>query len=166
MRSILPRSRIFGSLEIIEVYEFYDAPRLFACRNLSDQIFVSVWIDEDDLTETWLYVAVSRRRLEYIRSGGIDLYEAFKKAETETTFRVTIPRSDGISHVDPISCDDLTDDMLPNRGERLDFETRTLPVLGGTSSPHVVSAIDLEAHAAEVRNEEYDYGHSHDKTDR
>ena len=69
-RSYLPLTHL-GKLELIEVYEFYDQPILFSCRNASDAIFMGVFADEGDF-ETWLYIGVSLHRL--IRSGAIDLH--------------------------------------------------------------------------------------------
>jgi hypothetical protein len=48
----LPQSTILGRLKIIEVYEFYDIPRLFCCRNAAGQHYLVLSIDEDDLSLT------------------------------------------------------------------------------------------------------------------
>ena len=56
MMGYLPQSTHLGKLELIEVYEFYDQPILFSCRNASDAIFMGVFADEDDDFETWLYI--------------------------------------------------------------------------------------------------------------
>src|SRR5581483_6966129 len=100
-----------------EVYEFYDAPRLFVCRNLTDSQYLAVWIDDDDKTDTWLFVSISMRRFQEIRSGGIDLYDAFKCAETGYVFRVVAPRVDGISSVESVESANIDDESLPERDE-------------------------------------------------
>jgi len=69
------------------------------------------------------------RRFQEIRSGGIDLYDAFKCAETGYVFRVVAPRVDGISSVESVESANIDDESLPERGERLDLKTLTLPVL-------------------------------------
>ena len=55
----LPTDTSLGKLELIEVYAYYDRPVLFACRNEIDITYLVVLTDEDDASETWLYVAVS-----------------------------------------------------------------------------------------------------------
>jgi hypothetical protein len=46
--SLLPENTYLGRLKIIEVYEATDEPCLFACRNASGHIFLSVLIDETE----------------------------------------------------------------------------------------------------------------------
>jgi hypothetical protein len=120
MNAILPRTRLLGPLGLVEVYEYYDGPRLFACRSAAGQLYLAVWIDEDEATETWLYAALSPQRLEQIRGGAIDLHDAFRYAENGSVYRVVVPGTPGISQVDAIECSALAADMLPLPGERLD----------------------------------------------
>ena len=66
-----------GKLEIVEIYEYYDQPVLYSCKNASGHFYLVVAAAEDDQFLTWLCVAVSMERLNLIRSGKIDLYDAF-----------------------------------------------------------------------------------------
>ncbi len=43
--SFLPERTILGQLEIIEVYDFYDKPVLFSCKNKSGLIFIVLCVD-------------------------------------------------------------------------------------------------------------------------
>src|SRR5262245_16335363 len=81
----------------LEVYEFYDKPVLFACRNASDNIFLGVLATEEDEFETWLYVSLSRRRFTQVRADTIDLHDAFALAEDGIAFEVQIPLVDDSS---------------------------------------------------------------------
>jgi hypothetical protein len=129
--SFNPRVLHFGRLELVEVYEFYDRPLLVCCRNTVGALYLAVLIDEqDDSTETWLYIALSEDRLRQVRSGGIDLHDAFGAAEDGIAFEVTIPsdKSTPVT-VSPIPASDLTDEMLPLSGRFLNLPTATLPQL-------------------------------------
>ena len=132
---LLPESTYLGKLNILEVYEAYDEPCLFTCQNASGQIFLVVLIDENEDYKKWVYVALSQKRFEYVRSGGIDLHDSFKSAEDEYVHIVKVPffTEEGNSRVAIMSCEDLSEDMLPLSGEFIKIETQTLPVLSGES---------------------------------
>ena len=129
MMGYLPQSTHLGKLELIEVYEFYDQPILFSCRNASDAIFIGVFADEDDNFETWLYVGVSPHHFKQIRSGTIDLHDAFSEVEDGIIFQIKVPHNEQIPESMPISATQIPDDMLPLPGEFINLETPTLPEL-------------------------------------
>ena len=105
-----------GNLEIIEIYEYYDQPLLFSCQNAIGQKFLAVLIDETDTVETWLYVPVSENRLNEIRSGKIDLHDAFSKAEDNQVYRVCIPYDQNIqAKLLYVNVNNLSDDDLPSK---------------------------------------------------
>jgi hypothetical protein len=125
--SSLPKNTSLGQLEIIEVYEYYDQPLLFACQNASSVRYLVVLEDEDDDSETWLYATISPTRHQQIRSGGIDLYSAFKQAEDGFVFVVQTFHDESISSdFNLVSVDELTEEQLPEQGEALNLATETL----------------------------------------
>jgi len=125
--SVLPENTFLGNLEIIEIYEYFDRPLLFACKNTADSIFVVLHESETDTSDTWIYLTVSVQRLNHIRSGAMDLYSAFKKAETGFVWRVRMNRNE-IADVEivAVSVFQLHDDQLPDAGEALNLNTPTL----------------------------------------
>ncbi len=127
--NLLPNLTYLGILSIIEVYEAYDEPCLFACQNASGQIYIAVLIDENEDHKKWLYTALSKVRFEYIRSGGIDLHDGFRLAEDGIAHIVEIPFSEEKSTIEVISCVRLSENMLPFPGEFVRLETQTLPIL-------------------------------------
>jgi hypothetical protein len=88
--SFLPQNTDLGNLDTIEIYSYYNGPRLFSCRNSAGNIYFALWVDEEDDFDLWLYVAISQQRFEEIRSGKIDLQNAFLKAEDRFAFEVKI----------------------------------------------------------------------------
>ena len=86
-----------GRLEIIEIYDYYDQPILFACKNAAGHLHLVVAADENDQHETWLYVRVSAERLNLIRSGAIDLHDAFADPEDGRLFQVKFPYDNSTS---------------------------------------------------------------------
>ena len=132
MADILDISEL-GKLEIIEIYDYYDQPILFACKNAAGHLYLVVAADEDEQHETWLYAEVSLERLNLIRSGAIDLHDAFANPEDDCLFQVRLPYDDPTSpQIESIKANQVPEDMLPTRGESLDLETEMPPVLGNT----------------------------------
>ena len=133
-----------GSLEIIEIYDYYDQPILFACKNAAGHLYLVVAADENDHYETWLYVRVSAERLNLIRSGTIDLHDAFADSEDrhllQVKFSYNNPTSPQVQHLE---ANQIPEGMLPTRGECLDLETEMPPVLSNTE-PMLKNDQDLE----------------------
>ncbi|MBK6431242.1 MAG: DUF6575 domain-containing protein [Anaerolineae bacterium] len=119
-------------IELLETYEFYDRPLLFACRNKQGILFIAVLADENDTNETWLYVPLTDRRLSQIRAGLLDLHDAFEIAEDGEVLIVSVFHGDGrpIS-VDIIAANSIPQAWLPARGERLNLNPLQPPALNG-----------------------------------
>lgn len=118
----------FGNLNIIDIYEFYDKPLLVSCKNELGHIYFALLVDDHNNEEIWLYVGVSENRFNAIRSGIIDLHDAFRESESDF---VWIVKFQNFSFENPIIrkelCANLTDDILPIKGELLEIATDTLP---------------------------------------
>lgn len=119
-----------GKLEIVEVYEYYDQPVLYSCKNAMGHFYLVVAADEDGQYLTWLCAAVSTERLNRIRSGKVDLHDAFAHPESAYVVQVKVPYDEHASvQVDFIQSNLIPVDMLPVPGECLDLEIETLPAL-------------------------------------
>ena len=124
-----------GRLEIVETYEYYDQPILFSCKNAAGHLYLAVAADENDQYETWLYAGVSTERLNFIRSGTIDLHDAFADTEDGCLFQVRFPYdSQTISQIESVQSNQISEDMLPTPGECLDFETDIFPGLSNAKA--------------------------------
>lgn len=124
--SLLPQFTHLGNLEIFEIYEYYDQPCLFSCRNMAEHFFLAIWVDETSDFDRWLYAPISLLRLAYLKSGGIDLRSVFLNAEDNFVFDVEVFYENNHSNVTIIACSDLTDDLLPVEGEFLSYDSPTL----------------------------------------
>lgn len=101
------------------VYIRFDGPRLFSCLSDSGQLYLSVFVEEDESNETYIYVAVSPERLAAIQSGHISLREAFADPANGGLWKVT---SDGRwSWVES----PIDSNWLPHQDARLDIESPT-----------------------------------------
>ena len=118
-----------GVHKVIENYVHNDDPVLFSCKDSAGHLYLVI-VGENDQEKIWLRVGISKDRLNHIRSGGIDLRNAFTDAENGILFQIRIPHED---HTKPslevIRPNQIVEDMLPLPGERLGLKTDTLPPL-------------------------------------
>lgn len=122
--SLLPLNSDLGHLELVEIFEYYDFPRLFSCRNATGALFIAVSIEDTLDGRRWLYVPVSPERLASIKVGAIDLREAFSSPEDGHAFIVSISHS-GSCELERVEAKLIPDQYLPESGERLEIETAT-----------------------------------------
>ena len=128
---------MLGRLKIVETFEYYDQPVLFSCKNAAGRLYLVVAADENERNETWLYAGVSEERLKLIRSGLIDLHDAFADPEDGFLVREIVPYNNQTGlRTDFVQPDQISEDMLPIPGERLNLKTDTLPAL---SSPEEIA---------------------------
>jgi hypothetical protein len=109
----LPPSTILGNLKMMEVYVEFNGARLFSCRNQVGQIFLAVWVDEEEEFNLWLYALVSLQKLNSIRSGNIDLHDAFESTEDGFIYEVNLNCSNGLYEVKKVFCSEVEEECLP-----------------------------------------------------
>lgn len=117
-----------GRLEIVEIYDYYDQPVLFSCKDTEDNLYLVVAADENDQYETWLYAKVSVDRLNLIQSDKIDLHDAFADTEDGSVLQVKFPYDETPPLPDLVKSSQIPDDMLPDPGEYLDLKPKGPPL--------------------------------------
>jgi hypothetical protein len=75
-------------------------------------------LDEDELSQTWLYVAISLKRFQELSQGQLEIRDAYLKAEDNIVLKV-ITHQDGYDTVDLVYCTDIPEQWLPFAGEFL-----------------------------------------------
>lgn len=122
---------VLGPLEISEVFFEHDGPRLFVAQNRAGNLYLANCVDEDEdeYTETYLYVSVSRDRMNLVRSGYIPLRDVYTHAEDGFVYQITAEygETDPRNRLETIPADQIQDDWLPLIEARLEIETETLP---------------------------------------
>lgn len=116
-----------SELQIIETYEFYDRPLLYSCRDSLDHIYLALFVDHSDESETWMLAEASANRFERIRNGQIDLHEAFARPEAGFIYMVTEGNDGLIRGTEQLLSSRIDGSLLPDPGERLSLATG-LPV--------------------------------------
>ncbi|BAZ09637.1 hypothetical protein NIES4071_14470 [Calothrix sp. NIES-4071] len=121
--NFLPEKTVLGQLEIIEVYDFYDKPVLFSCKNKAGLIFVATFVDSSEYAEIWFYAPVSSSRFQRIVKGEVELRNIFVDTEDAFVYQVEIPykHNQGTTcHV--VYCNEILDRYLPDSGEVIQSE--------------------------------------------
>ena len=122
-----------GIHKVVENYVYNDNPALFSCKDSAGHLYL-ITVGEDDQHKTWFRVRISNERFNLIRSGGIDLRNAFIDNENGYLLRIKVPHNTPKqSSPEVIHPNEIPEDMLPFPGERLGLKTETLPALKGVS---------------------------------
>ena len=117
-----------GKLEIVEIFDYYDEPVLFSCKNVEGDLYLVVAADENDQYETWLYAQVSSDRLNLIQTDTIDLHDAFANTEDGRLLQVKFPYDKSGPESEFVQSDQVPDEMLPESGEYLNLQSEGLPI--------------------------------------
>jgi hypothetical protein len=129
----LPSDTVLGELSLEETLVFYDGPRVFSARSLTDQLYLVAWADEGPAADGWLYAAISSARLAMIRSGGLPLRAAFERPEG-AVYLVTVPHAVEAEDVAVLVLPrDVPEEWLPGSDFRLDLLTHTMPLAASDS---------------------------------
>jgi hypothetical protein len=112
---MLPTRTCLGELEVIEVFDFFDFPRLFSCRNKAGQIFLAVSVEEDIDKAIFLYTPISLNRYRLLISGDLRIRDVIRLAEDNFVFNVEFTPSGETASM--ISCSEIPDVWLPHESE-------------------------------------------------
>ena len=129
-----------GRLELVETYEYYDEPVLYACQDATERRYLVVLSVDEPGFQEWLYAPLSARRFQHVRSGGLDLHSAFRAAEGGFIFRLTLQRDPtAAGRGEWVPAQSLDDALLPTPGEALDLPTETLGVRYDTEPDRIAA---------------------------
>ena len=121
-----------GKLEMVEIYNYYDFPILFSCKNAASQLYIVFFADRLPDHDVWLYAEVSIPRFNLIRAGKIDLFDTFSKPEMDRLLKVIIPSNNSVEFSSEfILPSELSEDMFPPVNDYLNIEyTPYVPQIG------------------------------------
>jgi len=117
---------VVSRLTPVEVFDYYDGPRFYSCRDVAGQLYLVYWVDESEQQgSSWLYLKVSPERYVAVKRGHISVAEALSNPEEGLVFVVS---GRGQSFVaSRIEKDQIESEWLPDSDYRLDLDEARLP---------------------------------------
>ena len=156
---VLPKNTLLGNLSIIDIFHYYDGPKLFSCKNNSDQIYFVLWLGDEEKNykyDRWMYVPVSLTRLQHIKSGQVKLRDACINPEDDFLWIINMPFDSKIeSNLEFRQPQSITDDDLPEVEAKLNIKVETIAPIEniGSYSKHVfVDVLDIALEEEETKS--------------
>ncbi|WP_027250925.1 DUF6575 domain-containing protein [Photobacterium halotolerans] len=112
----LPINSNLGRLEIYRIYDEYDGPKLFSVVNALQLHYLVYWIDENENGDTWLYVPMSKDRLNELESGNRSLRDAYVYPEENRLFEVYTAYDGSDFSINEYSAETLDPENFPPAG--------------------------------------------------
>lgn len=109
----------------VEVFDYYDGPRFYSCRDKAGQLYLAYWVDESEQGSSWLYMRVSFERYGALRRGDVAIAEVLSQPEDGTALLVH-SNTTGFS-VSQLSAAEIEPEWMPEAGDRLDLPHASLP---------------------------------------
>lgn len=124
----MPRKTLLGTLTDVAVFEHFDIPRLFLCRNSIGTHFLVLSIDDDweEDEYEWLYLPIGPSRIRSLLRHNMQLREAFLSPEDDYLFKI-VSNGSGDANVEYVFPESLTDDDLPLEGVYLQPPNKEAP---------------------------------------
>lgn len=118
MTRVMLRADALGELALERVVIEYDGPKLFTARDSAGRLYVSIFIDDDEDGEEFLYVPLSDERGAAFLAGVVSGRDVFR-ASSEYAWLVNVPFGGQQSFVRRIDAADIHEDWLPADGSRI-----------------------------------------------
>jgi superfamily II DNA or RNA helicase len=159
-----------GSLKVLEVYEYYDGPRLFTSVNETGSVFLVLWVRSAGTTDEYYVQPMSFHRFREMRDGEISLRDAFIRAEGAGLVVLQIDRQSEEARIRHLDSGQIDESLLPLRGEALKLESplpfaelkMTVPSIsvsyarnGSSTRSNALGMRPMQERAYEKRGEQY-----------
>lgn len=116
---------LIKDLTPIEVFDYYDGPKFYSCRDKVGQVFLVYWIDETDSYDSWLYLRVSPERYSSLKKGNISVAKVLSTPEEGFAFVVNNYGTHFFT--EEISSVKIEPEWLPPTDYYLNLQEATLP---------------------------------------
>ncbi|WP_433538357.1 DUF6575 domain-containing protein [Micromonospora sp. CA-249363] len=113
MSDVPPLGTQLGVLSITDIFVEYDGPKLFACVNELGQYYLSIFVDEDDESEWYVYAPQSAGRMRDLIAGRISLRDAILKPSGPHVWAVRRSLESVDFEIKSITASELPDTWLP-----------------------------------------------------
>jgi len=118
--------QFFLNLKPFEIFDYYDGPKFYSCKDVIGQLFLVYWIDQDEQSYSWIYFRVSVQRYNSIKRGDISIAKSIENPEDSTLYIVKT-KADDIIDIEEIGQHQIDPEWLPSPDDFLNISTPSLP---------------------------------------
>ncbi|MBT2786745.1 MULTISPECIES: DUF6575 domain-containing protein [unclassified Halomonas] len=105
-----------------EVFDFFEGPRFYSCKNQTGQIYLVHWVDEINDCDVWLYSKVSFEKYCALKNKKIDIRSCFENPEEGFSYLVSVASCNEFN-INLIKPEEYDSEWLPDDGEFLDYDS-------------------------------------------
>lgn len=116
---------LIPELKPYEVFDYYDGPRFYSCKDKVGQLFIIYWVEQTNDYDAWLYLRISSERYNLLKNGNLAI--ATVLAEPEENFAYLVQTSGKKYFVDELEKYQILSDWLPEASDRLNIPSTSLP---------------------------------------
>lgn len=114
-----------GTLKILDLFFYYDGPRIFTCINKTGNQFLGYLVDELEDFHQWFFVPINRKKIEMLKNGEISIKEVIKNPEDGWVWWMSLPVNEGIQQsAEILYSQDISEDDLPSDDSFLVFNSK------------------------------------------
>lgn len=112
---MLPENTNLGTLEYIEIYDFYDTPQFFSCKNEKEEIYLGLAVDSELLT--YLFALIEDSDILFLAKYGLNTQDFYLDLNYRI-FKVIISKEgDSIIEIPQIEVEFYFSDYIKRRKE-------------------------------------------------
>ncbi len=131
------QASILGSSELDRTLVYYDGPKVILRRTRAGQLYIAWWSDADEDIERWVYLPISRSRLERVLSGSLGSREAIDQPEDGFIIVADIDVNGDFSRLVLTESSQVPSDALPTADARLNIRNSLfIRVMKSTNVSH------------------------------
>lgn len=107
-----------GDLFIGEVFAYYDGPKLFALnkKDSEEPIFISYWIGDEEDSQDWVLIPLTKKRVEDYKNNEIDLLHFLNIFNEENIYKLSFVFSSGEDIISEMTKEDISSILWPKEG--------------------------------------------------
>lgn len=114
---MLPKNTILGTLEYIEVYDFYDTPQFFSCKNENGKIYLGLLVEDEDDFLTYLFALIEDSDILFLAKYGLNTPDFYLTLNYKI-FKVTISEDEDTAiEIPPTEVESYFSDYINRRKE-------------------------------------------------
>lgn len=112
---MLPENTILGTLEYTEVYDFYDTPQFFSCRNEKEDIYLGLAVDNEPLT--YLFALIEDSDVLFLAKYGLNTSDFYLTLSYRVFKVVMLEEKDIAVEISQIEVESYFSDYIERRKE-------------------------------------------------